>query len=260
MNEKTNDDYERNIKKEFLNLNTKKVDLRTDYINSFQIVNDKEKIKLLLAIIAQKRQILKNKTNYLSDIRENLEKAKIFDRQTIFQIISYLISVIENQEYDIFKYNLSFHDDKSQIITDPINYNFIYLTPIEETNHSKEELNIKYPYELSAKKVNIEELFNGETYTGLGLFKDWDNSEIIFHKKPINTISSEQQNTFGYINTKRFPYVNDFLNKVIKYRIYKEDEFSYPIEEPLTYEDLYNLANQFIDEYQNTKTIDKLSK
>ncbi len=59
------------------------------------------------------------------------------------------------------------------------------------------------------------------------------------------------------VNEKHFPYVVTFLDKVINYLVskifYQNLEYSNDAIEVLTYEELYNLVNIFINEYQ-TKT------
>ena len=59
------------------------------------------------------------------------------------------------------------------------------------------------------------------------------------------------------VNENHFPYIVTFLTWLTNYLSYKCFQYGYPLE-VLTYEELYNLANVFIDGYQNTKTKKKL--
>ena len=256
---KTIMDYERDITKEKYILGIMRADLineRKYLANSYLVQRGEEKKSSSeqLKEIDSKRKMVKNYLDYLRRAQSNLEKALIFDREDILNVILYLVSVMEEQEYAMATKDITFFDDNRKTVQGPLTYKFNYLTPVSSKEDAKAELKEKYPYELSGQSFDTEMLFKGLKYTGIALYKDDDSEDIIFSNHSENVISSEPQTSFGYINDERFSYIKDFIDMVINYRAYKECEFAYPLDMKLSYEELYNLANQFIEDRKSKKS------
>ena len=138
------------------------------------------------------QKILKRLTE-LYKFKNQLNKITFFNREDMVNIITYLISIIEDKQLQII-----LHDEINQ--QKSINY------------------------------YNFAELFPC----------------LVISTPKTNNLSPIDENQL--IDTSNFPYLNDFLTKIVNYKIYKSFEYMYPANEPLSYEELYNLANDFIEE------------
>ncbi len=249
MLEKTKNEYLGDIKKQLIDLNNKKAELITSrkfYTDSFltSTQDEKEKYKNLLANVDNEREQVKKEAAYLRKAKDELENATIFDRNSIFQVIAYIVSVIEGQEYQVHNQELPFYDTNEN---QTLYYNFSYLAPNRDKKECQTELDVKYPSSIIVKDFDVDYLFKGENYIGIALFKSNDSKDIVFGKKLIN---HDKKASFVYVNDQRFNYINDFISEIINYRAYMNCEFGYPLNKNLGYEELYNLANDFLDKYQ----------
>ena len=57
------------------------------------------------------------------------------------------------------------------------------------------------------------------------------------------------------VDFRLFPYVIKFINLLTDFKTYKAYNYGYPVNEELTYEELYNLANEFIEERKGIEKI-----
>ena len=79
----------------------------------------------------------------------------------------------------------------------------------------------------------------------------------INNSKIFNGIKLKSPKENQLVNQKTFPYLNEFLQKIFAYKLTLNFKYGYSLTTPLTYEELYNLANDFIDNYQNQKKLEK---
>ena len=214
--------------------------------------NRKEKITKELKILNERLNETIDIMNYLKKKDNLLDNKRIFITKEIFEVITYLVSEIEEVPHLIKNQEITLKDNDKKY-----QYKMVYLTPSNRTVEALREIFNKFNNQADIKEIenNI-----GKNYIQLALFEknDFDYT-IDFAKDKIIPARSE----FGVLTQVskivdlKYSYIMDYLNKVIDYRIIKEENNQ---GNDISKEELYNLADEFISKYKDNKDNEKILK
>lgn len=183
----------------------------------------------------------------LKEERNKLLNISYLDYEDSINAINYLVSNIEEEQYEI--------------VTIPIRYK-------EKKLQTEEETSLTYNYFVTgiSKDKNKVEIKNDSIYTESNLnipfvhfvklahfnAKNSENLKVNYLSDNYNEYDSANLNTNidSFISDHRFLYIKDYVKKVIDYKLKKEDF-------EVTLDEMLSIADEFIKEYKNSKKLVK---
>ncbi len=231
----------RKVRQKYHNLNTT-IPKPNNYYNK---INE---LKELLTKINKRKKVLKSnlleyhsQLNILNKDYTNLEQINQFNLNDILEIITYLVSKIENKDYLLKSLPVLISVNQS------FKYNLVYLTEEDKQSLAFHELQKRFSHMID--KSAIEDNNIGNNYLQLLIYKENDLNLVIFDDFDSKTkIYTYMKDTPIIPHTKiydlRYNYIYAFLNMVIEHKL--ENLF-------LTKEDIYKIAEEFIE--NNSKSL-----
>ncbi len=209
----------------------------------------------------EENRLRKLKEIYLKKYRDKLEKNyekqeklleyEYFNRTDLLGVITYLVSRIEESIYELCYYPLTMHHEKEyqdgDISNSLVNYIMVYLAKPENKEDSIKEIKERFTYIPYANLIHENSV--SDNYLQLAFYKPNDINLLRFTdtaSAPIN-ISPKSVKQHSYIYDEHFNYVIDFINLLIDYRFHNENS-------DIKVEEMFVLANQFIDNYKKVKS------
>ena len=166
----------------------------------------------------KQEELISRQKEYFIKKKKRLEEYNIFSKSDANEIISYLVSKVEERPFSIEKYDV---ETESKVFNKRIAFEFSFLYLVDDTKKEDARNEIKDKYEI--KEVNgrnvIETSSNmkqddiSDNYVKLSLYNKYSNNRVIFTDKNItDTISIN-------IQDERFKYINEFINIVLDERL-----------------------------------------
>lgn len=210
----------------------------------------KDNIDRNLYNINRQIQLLNNqKEEYLLK-QNNLNKINYFSKEEVKEIIEYLVSNIEGEQYCIEKLNINTKSSSYHVDNMVCQYKFLYLVKNDNDESAKAEIKDKY----EIKEINDEYYIDGidnmektdisDNYVKLSFYNRYSDHDVIFTNQEKNGIISIN------IEDERFNYINDFINEIIDKRL---DTKNYK----LSVSQMKLVADEYIKNHKNSKKLIK---
>ncbi len=210
-----------------------------------KLKKEESKIRKLKEIYLKK---YRNKLEENYQEQEKLLEYEYFNRTDLLAVITYLVERIENSAYELCYYNLTMHHEKEyqdgDISNSLTNYIMVYLAKPENKEAALKEIKERFTYIPYANLIHQNS--TSDNYLQLAFYKPNDLNLISYtinSPTPIN-ISPKTVKQHSFIYDYHFSYIIDFINLLINYRFQKETK-------NLEIDEMFNLANQFINTYKN---------
>lgn len=193
-----------------------------------------DRVRSYLDNLKQRVNVEKENRKLIQEKASNLFKIAIYDAGEIYDVISYLVSTVEGEEY---------RWEKEEIVLMWHFCNIVYLTKnnqeaLKEIETRKRLLEWKFAYPDKVKEAK-KEFFQmpAVDYVQLNYLYDTFSREYLL---------KVDLSDFNIVD-EHFKYINLFLRMVIEKGIL--------LEKRLNKLELYELANGFIDAYRNNKEL-----
>lgn len=210
----------------------------------------KETINSNLYHIERQIQFLKEqKENYEKKL-ENLEKYDIFTINELKEILEYLVSSFEGENYTLETININKKSSSYHVENMISEYTFLYLTKENNKDIAKEEIRKKHDIKVVNGKNYIENINSlsksdlSDNYIKLALYNRYGLNKIRFNKSKENDI------ILVNIEDERFNYINDFINELLNKKL---DKSSFK----LSKDEIKSLTDDFINKYKDEKKLVK---
>lgn len=195
----------------------------------------------------KQEELISRQKEYFIKKKKRLEEYNIFSKSDANEIISYLVSKVEERPFSIEKYDV---ETESKVFNKRIVFEFSFLYLVDDTKKEDARNEIKNKYEI--KEVNgrnvIETSSNmkqddiSDNYVKLSLYNKYSHNRVIFTDKNItDTISIN-------IQDERFQYINEFINIVLDERLNRNNC-------DLSMDAIKNMADNFALKEKNNKKL-----
>lgn len=186
----------------------------------------------------------------LKEERNKLLNISYLDYETSINAINYLVSNIEEKQYEIVTIPIRYKEKKLQKKQKEEETSLIHDYFVTGLSKDKEQVEIKNEGIYTESNLNIPFVhfvklahFNVKNIANLKVNYLSDNYDE-YNSATLNT------NIDSFISDHRFLYIRDYIKKVIDYRITKDDF-------EITLDEMLSIADEFIDEYKNSKKLVK---
>ena len=210
----------------------------------------KETINSNLYHIERQIQFLKEQKESYEKKLENLEKYDIFTINELKEILEYLVSSFEGENYTLEAINInkkSFSYHVENMISE---YTFLYLIKENNKDIAKEEIRKKHDIKVVNGENYIENMNSlsksdlSDNYINLAVYNRYGSNKIRFNESKETDVISIN------IEDERFNYINDFINELLNKKL---DKSSFK----LSKDEIKSLTDDFINKYKDEKKLVK---
>lgn len=210
----------------------------------------KEVISSNLYHIERQIQFLNEQKKVYEKKLKELDKYDVFTIKNVKEILEYLVSNIEGENYKLKELNVNKKTSSYHIENMILEYTFLYL--VKDNNEVQAEHEIKEKYGIYSiegenyiRNVNdMNKLDLSDNYVKLSFYNKNNEKNVRFN-------SSEERNLVSIIiNDNRFNYINDYINELLNKKL---DRSSFK----LTEDEIKMVTDNFIKNYNDKKKLVK---
>ena len=191
-----------------------------------------------ISMIDNKIKMLNEQRHQYEQKLKTLNEYDLFTKNEAKEIIEYLFSNVEKEKYTVKKIHFNTKSSSYNCKNMVSQYTFLYLVKEDKKEEAINKIEEKYNvYKIKDESYikNISDMQKediDENYVKLSFYNKYSSNEVSFNE------SNKNNNIVIKINDERFSYINDFINKLLSFKITKE-KYKLSISE----------TKLFIDEY-----------